>query len=185
MKYLALLASLLLTSGAALAQTYTNANLSGNYSYQTSNPQLYSWSKSFTCPTNTAITYTAVGSTTTQQVTYGTGTFDGIGTVTTTQTTVGIFNPTASANTTSVTWNSSCQVTKVNNGHVVYANSTTNTSTSTYSVQSNGSGTITSSGGTLTILLAGTNSSGISTTILLTGKQVNGQTIGSGIAIHQ
>jgi hypothetical protein len=184
-KHLALITSFLLLSVAAMAQTYSDASLNGPYAFQQTNPQTYTWFKLFKCPTNSAITFGVTGSQTTQQVGYGVVTFDGKGNLSITQTTIGNFNSSASANTTSVTWNSSCQVTAVNTGHVVYAASTTKTMTTTYSVQSNGTGTITSSGGTSTFILAGTNSSGISTTIFIAGKVVNGQTINAITAVHQ
>ena len=185
MKHRALIISLLLLSAAAMAQTYSDANLNGAYAFQSTNPQTYMWFKLFTCPTNSTITFGVNGSQTTQQIQYGVATFDGKGNLTVSQTTIGNFNSTASANTTSVTWNSSCQVTAVNTGHLVYAASTTKTMTATYSVQSSGTGTITSSGGTSTFILAGTNSSGISTTIFIAGKVVNGQTINAITAVHQ
>jgi len=184
-KHLALITSFVLISVAALAQTYTDANLDGGYAFQSTNPQTYTWFKVFKCPTNSAVTYGVTGSQTTQQIGHGVATFDGNGNVSITQTNIGNFNSAASANTTSVTWNSSCQVTSVNTGHVVYAASTTKTMTATYSVQSNGTGTVTSSGGTSTFILAGTNSSGISTTIFIAGKVVNGQTINAITAVHQ
>lgn len=182
MKHLALITSLLLISAAAMAQTYSDANLNGGYAFQSTNPQTDTWFKLFTCPSNSAITYGVTGSQTTQQVAYGVATFDGKGNVSISQTTIGGFNSTASANTASVTWNSSCQVTAVNSGHLVYAASTIKTMTTTYSVQSNGTGT-THDGSTF--ILAGTNSSGISTTIFVAGKVVNGQTINAITAIHQ
>lgn len=181
MKHLALITSILLISAAAMAQTYSDANLNGAYAFQQTNPQTDTWFKLFKCPTNLAITFGVTGSQTTQQVGHGVVTFDGKGNASITQTTVGGFNSTASANTTSVTWNSSCQVTFVNSGHLVYAASTTKTMTGTYAVQANGTGTI----GTSTFILAGTNSSGISTTIFITGKVVNGQTINAITAVHQ
>jgi hypothetical protein len=183
-KHLALTTSLLLISVAAMAQTYSNANLNGAYAFQLTHPQTYVWAKLFTCPSNSAMTYGVTGSQTTQQIGYGVATADGKGNLTISQTTIGNFNFTASANTTSVTWNSSCQVTAVNTGHLVYAASTTKTTAATYSVQSNGTGTITA-GGTSTFILAGTNSSGISTTIFIASKVVNGQSIDAITAVHQ
>lgn len=185
MKQLTLVTSLVLMSVASFAQTYSDANLNGPYALQTTNPQTYTWFKLFTCPSNTAVTFGVSGSQTTQKIGFGVATFDGKGNLSLTVTNIGNFNSTASANTTSVTWNSSCQVTKVNTGHIVYGPSTTSTTTSTYSVNSNGTGTITSSGGTSTFILAGTNASGISTTVFIAGKVVNGQPISATTAIHQ
>jgi hypothetical protein len=137
----------LLISAVSLAQTYSNTNLNGQYSIQFGQPAYDTWSKTFACPTNTSITYTPVGSTTTMTMTYGVGTFDGAGNVSFTMSNSGKMNATASANTMSVTWSSSCQVTGVNNGHIVYQAVATQAGTGTYSVKSNGTGTLTVSGG--------------------------------------
>lgn len=50
MKHVALITSLLLLSVTALDQTYSNANLNGNYSFNFGSPQNYSWSKTFYVP---------------------------------------------------------------------------------------------------------------------------------------
>jgi hypothetical protein len=185
-KHVALITSLLLLSGAALAQTYSNANLDGNYSVQFGSPQAYNWSKTFTCPSNSQITYTASGSTTGMSVVFGVITFDGNGNLSVTLTQTGQENQSASANTMSVTWNSSCQVVSVNSGHVVYKAATKKTQTGTYAIQSNGTGTMNEVGSSdsQTLLLAATNS-GVSATVLITTAQVNGKNIGTGIGVHQ
>jgi hypothetical protein len=126
MKHLRFAALLLLISATALAQTFSNANLNGSYAFQFGQPQTDTWSKTFSCPTNSAVTYTATGSITTATLTFGTLTYDGNGNVSLSLTNTGQFNSTASAATLSVTWNSTCQVTAVNNGHVVYQAATTN-----------------------------------------------------------
>ena len=119
-------------------------------------------------------------------VTSGVVAFDGIGSLSVTFTTTGNENQTASANTTSVTWNSSCQVVSQNNGHVVYQVASTKTQTGTYSIQSNGTGTMSETGSTdsQTLLLTATNN-GVSSTVLMSNPQVNGKTLGTGIAVHQ
>jgi hypothetical protein len=185
-KHIALIISILAISATAFAQTYSNANLNGSYSLQFGSPQTYNWSKTFTCPTNSQVTYTVNGSQTSMEVGYGVLTFDGNGNVSITFTQIGQENQTASANTTGVTWNSSCQVVKVNGGHVVYKAATNLTSTGTYSIQSNGTGTVSLSGSSQsqTLLLAATNN-GVSATVLITDPAVNGKTIGTGIAVHQ
>jgi hypothetical protein len=174
-------------SVAALGQTYSNANLNGNYSLQFATPETGMWSKTFTCPTNSGITYTANGSATTSDVLYGAVTFDGNGNLTMTFTEIGQINAPASANTMKVTWNSSCQVVSVNNGHVVYLAASTKTQTGTYSVQSNGTGTMNEVGSSQsqTLVLAGTSSAGLSSTVLVTDALVNGKSLGAGIAVHQ
>src|SRR5216684_2928617 len=117
MKHIGWIVAVLLLSATSLAQTYSNANLNGTYSVQFSSPSTYSWSKTFSCPTNSQITFTANSSITGNQVSFGTATFDGNGNVSISLTQIGSENQSASANTMSVTWNSSCQVIGVNNGH--------------------------------------------------------------------
>lgn len=186
MKKIALITLILLVSATGFAQTYSNANLNGAYSVQFGTPQSYNWSKTFTCPTNSQVTFTVNGSSTGMDAVSGTATFDGNGNLSLTITEIGQENQTASANTTSVTWNSSCQVVSVNSGHVVYKAASTKTQTGTYSIQSNGTGTMSETGSSqsLTLLLAAT-SNGLSTTVLLSNPIVNGKSIGTGIAIHQ
>ena len=186
MKHVALMTSLLLLSVTGWGQTYSNANLNGNYSFNFGSPQSYSWSKTFTCPTQSQMSYTLYSSQTGMNVVFGVGTFDGNGNVTLASTEIGRENQTASANTTSVTWNASCQVVSQNNGHVVYQAATKRTQTGTYSIQSNGTGTMSETGSSQsqTLLLAATNG-GFSTTVLITNTQVNGKTMRTGIAVHQ
>jgi hypothetical protein len=185
-KQVVLITSLLLLSITALGQTYSNTNLNGTYSVQFGSPQNYSWFKTFKCPTNSLVTYTVNGSQTGMNADSGVATFDGIGGLSVTLTSSGNENQTASANTTSVTWNSSCQIVNLNNGHVVYQAATTKTQTGTYSIQSNGTGTMSETGSSQsqTLLLAATNN-GISTTVLISNAQVNGKSLGTGIAVHQ
>lgn len=187
MKPIVLTALWLLIPAASLAQTYSNANLNGPYSFQFGQPAYDTWFKTFACPTDSAVKYTPVGSTTTTTLTYGVATFDGAGHFSFTASNSGKINATASANTMSVTWNSTCQVTSVNYGHIVYQALASQTGTGTYSVKSNGTGTLAVTGQktNLTLQLAGTSLAGISNTILLTTTQTNGSGIGTGIAVHQ
>ena len=97
-KHLALITSLLLLSVTALGQTYSNANLNGNYSFNFGSPQNYSWSKAFTCPTQSQITYTVNGSQTRHERDFRRGSVGGLSV---TLTSTGKENQTASANTTS------------------------------------------------------------------------------------
>ena len=186
MKHIVMIIAGLLLSATSFAQTYSNANLNGTYWVQFGSPQTYSWSKTFSCPTNSLITYTASTSMTGNNVGFGSATFDGNGNVTSTLTSIGNENQSASANTMSVTWNSSCQVVSVNNGRVVYQAASTKTQTGTYSVQSNGTGTMSEVGSSQsqTLLLAATTG-GLSTTVLMTNPIVNGKIMGTGIAVHQ
>jgi hypothetical protein len=186
-KPIALILACLLMSVAAPAQTYSNASLSGNYSVQFGTPAYDYWSKTFVCPTNSTVSYTAYGSITTMGASLGVASFNGAGAWSFSVTNTGRLNATASANTMSVTWNSSCQVTSVNNGHVVYVAAATQTGTGTYSVSSSGAATVKIKGqtNTFTLQLAATDSAGVSNTALWTGTQANGSSIGSGIAVHQ
>jgi hypothetical protein len=182
-KQIALTLSVLLMSVAAMSQTYSNANLNGNYAYNIGTPAYYTWSKTFTCPTNSSITYTPVGTTVTTAVGSGVAAFDGAGTFSASSTSIGKLNASGSANTMSVTWSSTCAVTKINYGHIVYMSPATTTITGTYSVTSTGTGTLTITGqtGTLSIQLADTTG-GISHTAFFTSTQTSGQTIGTGQA---
>ena len=74
----------------------------------------------------------------------------------------------------------------LNNGHVVYQAAPTKTQTGTYSIQSNGTGTMSETGSSQsqTLSLAATNN-GVSATLLISNPQVNGKTIGTGIAVHR
>ena len=181
------LAAGLMISGTAMAQSYSNASVNGKYSVQFLTPQYVTWSKTFTCPTQSSVTHTANGSITTMNGVQGMGTFDGAGNFTFSVTNIGKVDATGSANTTSVTWSSSCQVISVNNGHVVYLAAATQSDTGTYSIKSSGSGTLTIKGskGALMMQLAAANASGISDTVLLTTVQTNGSSIGTGIAVHE
>lgn len=176
----------ILTTSTAFAQTYSNANLNGAYSFQFGSAQTYNWSKTFTCPSNSTVSYTVNSSITGTDVVFGVATFDGNGNVSLSITEIGRENQAASANTTSVTWNSACQVVSVNNGHIIYQVAATKTQTGTYSISSNGTGTMSETGSSQsqTLLLTAT-SGGISSTVLITNPQVNGKTLGTGIAVHQ
>jgi hypothetical protein len=187
MKRYALLLCFLLVSVATFAQTYSNANLNGSYTIQLSDPYYAVWSKTFTCPSNSSVTYSASNSTTSVQLINGVLTFDGNGNLTAAYTEMGQFNSTGSANTMQVTWNSSCVVTHVNLGHIVYQTPTTGSGSGTYTVQSNGSGSfnIIGQSGSIDFQLAATGSNGISNNAQLYSPQVNGQNIGFGSAVHQ
>jgi hypothetical protein len=178
----------LMISGAAVAQTYSNASLSGNYFFHSETPVQYSWSKTFSCPTSTTVKYTTHNSITTTSGGRGIITMNGAGGYTMTVTNYGKLNATASANTMSVTWNSSCQVTAVNPGSVVYLATVTATGSGTYSVSSNGTGTLVPPGTNPTtqlLQLGEMDGANLSHTVLFTDQQVTGKGIGTGIAVHQ
>lgn len=188
MKRMILAVACLIISGVSAAQTFSNASLNGKYAIQFVTPDYVTWFKTFSCPTNSTVTYTAMGSTTTMNGVLGVGSFDGAGHFAATVTNFGKVDPSGSANTLSVTWNSACRVTSVNNGHVVYIATSTGTASGTYSVKSTGAGTLTltgQNGPPLAFQLAALDSAGISTTVLVTTTQTNGKSIGAGIAVHE
>lgn len=191
MKRLALLICLLsLISPAAWAVSFSDASLLGAYSLQLTTPETVTWAKTFSCPSNSSITFTVYGGKTTEHLTRATVTFHGNGSWSASFTEIGQVDVTASANTASVTWGSGCSVVNENRGNVVYKAPSTGTATGTYTVVASGTGTMsgtTSTGGTvgLNLTLAGTNASGVATTVLLSEPQVNGHEIGDGIAVHQ
>lgn len=186
MKNISLSIFSLLLSVAAPGQTYSDANLTGNYSVQLISPQTYKWARAFTCPTNSTVHTTVNGSQVGTNVVYGVATFDGAGKLTVSFNSTSKENNSASAATTSVTCNSSCQVVSVNAGHVVYLAPVTGTSTGTYSVASGGTGTMTLAAASqpFTLLLAAT-SGGISNNVLIASTAVNGKPIVTGTAVHE
>jgi len=182
MKHAVLVVSFMLVSVFALGAT--DASLDGKYAFQLGMPKNRSWAKTFTCPYDSHDTYVATGSFTTMEVVNGVATFDGKGSWSYTLAEVGQFNATASANTMSVTWSSSCKVESVNTGSIVYGPASTSTGTGKYSVESNGTGTMTGLPAVLTFSLAA-DSAGVCTTVLLTIAPATGQPIGTGLAVHE
>jgi hypothetical protein len=87
----------------------------------------------------------------------------------------------------SVTWNSSCQVTRTNPGHIVYLADTQQSQSGTYSVQSDGTGTITITGssGVEDFQLAATDSTGVSNTLYLRSPTTTGKISNAGTATRQ
>lgn len=159
--------------------------MNGNYAVQVTNPSLVTWAKLYACTSgNTTYSYTVTGSATVQNLSYGVASFDGIGKVTATVTQVGEANPAASANTTSIQWNSACNVISTYPGYVIDYAPTTKTYSGTYSVQSSGSGSM-NLGHNFSFVLAGSNSSGTSTTLLMSTPQQSATVVQSGIAILQ
>jgi hypothetical protein len=191
MKHFALLTSLLLLSVAGFAQTYSNASLNGNYSFQSPQPEFDTWSKTASCMYNgQKYTATGGGQTVSTQIISGVLTFDGIGSVTATFTQSGTFDQTLSDETVIITFNRQCKAT-VNNGAAVFDPPSAGSGTGTYSVQSNGSGTITltvqDGTATLDIELAGTTAGNISNTFLLysLGQNTPNKIDGTGVAVRQ
>jgi hypothetical protein len=186
MKHLTLIGILLFASAASVAQNYSNASVTGNYSIQITNPSAVTWSKLWTCTVeNKKAWYTVTGGTTVQNLSYGVASFDGAGNVTSTITLVGEVNAAASGNTTSVQWDSNCNVVSTKPGYAVYYAPANKTYTGTYSVQSTGSGSMNIGGQSFNLVLAGANVSGTSTTLLINSQQQNAAVILSGIAVLQ
>jgi len=184
-KHIASFALVFLLPVLASGQTHSNASLNGKYSFQVEIPLRLQWQKTFACPYNSSVKATAGGAISTMGVIYGVATADGNGNVTIVQTFVSVINQTASNNTTSVAWTTACAAT-LNNGHVVYAAPTTQTVTGTYSVQANGTGSISQSGSVSEVFqVAATDSAGVSHTILFHNPPVNGKAIGAGIGVLQ
>jgi hypothetical protein len=170
MRHFALVISVLLLSVTAFAQTYSNASLNGNYTFQSPQPEYDTWSKTATCKYNgQKYTATGGGQTVSTQLITGVLTFDGVGDVTGTFTQSGTFDQTLSDETVTITFNAQCKAT-INNGSAVFDPPSSGSGTGTYSVQSNGSGTITltTTNGTasLDLELAGTTAANISNTFL-------------------
>jgi len=191
MKHFALLTSLVLLSVTAFAQTYSNASLNGNYTFQSPQPEYDTWSKTASCMYNgQKYTATGGGQTVSTQLVSGVLTFDGIGTVTGTFTQSGAFDQTLSDDTVIITFNKECKAT-VNNGSAVFDPPSSGSGTGTYSVQSNGSGTIslTTSNGSadLAIELAGTTAGNISNTFFLYSLKTSApnEIDGTGMAVRQ
>lgn len=96
-------------------------------------------------------------------------------------TSVHTFNQVASNNTVTVTCTSTGPV--VNNGHAVLNGPVKGTMAGTYTVQSNGTGAMTLGGGGLIFQLAGSNSTGLRSTVIFSTS--GGTNLGTGIAVHE
>jgi sorbitol-specific phosphotransferase system component IIA len=185
-KIFALAISLLLLSVTAFAQTYSNANLNGSYTLQTTRTTYDSWAHSASCTFNgQTFTYSGGGQTVSTAVSSGVVTFDGIGSVTTTYTDAGEFDQTLSNASVVITFNSQC-VPTINNGSAVFDPSRKITQAGTYQVQSTGSGILSIKGQSSFQLAATTPTTNISNTMLFTFPNGVPHEINStGIAIRQ
>lgn len=193
MKHLAFAVCLgLFLACAAYAATPTpsKASLSGTYAFQmTTVNQLY-WNKtvSATC-SGTKYTLNLGGQSVGTQLYEGAVTFTGSGTFSLTMTQYGNFDQTDSNNTVSIacTGNKNSPYT-TNNGSAVFYSPSTVTGSGTYTVNSNGTGTMDVSGqggAVLNLTLGQLNSTGVAQIVLLrlvTGEPGEPST---GIAIHQ
>jgi hypothetical protein len=160
--------------------TTSNASLNGGYNFNFAGPHDNGWGQSLNCGSGTQF---YGGSETRDQVVLGTGTFDGAGNVTGTFTQYGKLDQTSSNATVS------CANT---NGNAVYFAPCSGTFTGSYSVQSNGSGTLTLTASTspcgtggsplsAIIQLAGACSSGLNNTFYLVAFRPDNSVESSGI----
>lgn len=153
-------------TSSATTPTTSNASLKGTYIFLIHNTKVDTWGQSLNCGGNFVF---MGGSRASSEVDIGTATLDGAGGLTGTFTDYGNFDS-ASSNATV-----SCS----SGGNAVYFAPQTGTVTGTYSVQSNGTGTITmsvSNGDTFSaqILLVGNcASTGVNDAFLLTGLNPN------------
>jgi hypothetical protein len=131
---------LLVAVSASFAATPTDASLKGNYSIQLTSIHLDQWSASITCPNPGGNEYTLNfgGTYVGNQPGLGVITFDGKGNVTGTVTVYGQFDQTES-NATVIP---SCTQGAGSNGNAVYDPPSVVTLKGTYSIQSNGTGTM-------------------------------------------
>jgi hypothetical protein len=167
------------SSGGSTISSASNASLNGAYNFTFTGPHDDSWGQTLNCGGNLQFWG---GSETRDQTVLGTANFDGAGNVSGTFTQYGKFDQTSSNNTVS------CG----NNGSAVYFSPCSGTFTGTYSLQSNGSGTMTltptggcpGSGGnpnSSIIQLAGACSSGLSNTLYMINFRTDNSVESSGI----
>jgi hypothetical protein len=189
-------ALLLVLAGNGYAQTRSVASLKGSYTFQLATPKLGYWSNSKECTykgkTNT---YTASNMNTYSELIFGVATFNGKGEVTVTLTFMGQIDQDASNDSIVI----SCAANGPTNtgGNIVYEPAATGTAAGTYTVGSNGAGSMTlhitsggpsgGSGGSQIIdfNLAGYGSNGVAATALLHDVEGESQHIGTGVAALQ
>ncbi|MFZ0685178.1 MAG: hypothetical protein WAM89_06500 [Terriglobales bacterium] len=130
---------MLVTVATSFAAPIGNGSLKGTYTFQLSQPQYENWNASMNCPNQNGGTYTVSGggNDVSSQAITGTITFDGEGNVKGSYTQYGNFDQGLSNATIQL----SCSG-PVNNGYAVYDPSESGTFTGTYSIHSNGVGTM-------------------------------------------
>jgi hypothetical protein len=139
MNRITIFAVCLLLSATSFAASTTNASVKGVYAFQLSNSHFNSWSASINCGPNNQTT-TFGGSSNSNQSVQGVMTLDGKGNITAgTYTQYGQFDQ-ALSNATVVP---SCTQGQGSNGYAVYDPPTPGTLTGTYTIGSNGTGTMT------------------------------------------
>jgi hypothetical protein len=179
MKRLTIAISILLLfvlTSSATTPTTSNASLKGTYVYMWSGAKERFWGAQLTCGGQSVF---MGGSEVAMEAVVGSATFDGQGSMTGTFTDYGNFDPASSNATVSCT----------SNGHAVYFPPTSGTLTGTYSVQANGTGTITDtlSNGTgpftTQISLVGNcASTGVNDAVLMAIPDSNNSIAGTGTA---
>lgn len=190
LRFLVAAAAILLMCGIAFGATPSATSLSGSYVFNFSQTQQAYWSKSISCTyKGDKNTYTASNWSAYTQLTYGTMTFNGKGQVTVTMTQVHMFNQDASNDSIVIKCGTEGGYTS-NGGQLVYDPAASGTMTGTYTVASDGTGSITigtgADAGTLDFDIGGYEnaSAGIASTLLLrTPESENSQ--GMGTAAHK
>ena len=186
LKFLIAALTIAVMCGVAFGETPSNASLKGTYSFNFSVSKEAYWSKSKTCTHNNVTnTYWVNAQTTYTELNYGTATFDGAGHVTLNMNDAHQFDQAASDASISITCAAGGGVNS-NSGQLVYSPLSTSKISGTYSVSSNGSGSITlpDGGGSVEINVGAVGSNGISTTFLMRSPPSD-DNLGTGMAVLQ
>jgi hypothetical protein len=179
-------AAMAVMCGVAFGATPSDASLKGTYFFNFAITKGAFWSKSKSCTykgiTNT---YTVNAQGTYTELNFGTATFDGKGHVTFNMNDEHQFDQAASDASISIVCATTGGITS-NSGQLIYEPTVTGTNTGTYSVSSNGSGTVTLSddGGSLDISLGAYGTNGVSTTVLMRSPATENN-LGIGSAVLQ
>jgi hypothetical protein len=181
-----LAAAILALSGSSFAASPSDASLSGTYIFQFSTTKQVSWEGTKTCQYGTkTLHFSGGGEDVNTEVVYGTITFEAKGKITVNFTDLHSFNQDASDASVSI----KCPVTEsgtptINEGRMVVDGPVSGAEPGTYSVQSNGTGSITLSEGPLLLDLGGFNSEGIATTLIVRSPESDNNQ-GTGVAFHK
>jgi len=185
-----LIGFVMLVAANAATPTPSKASLSGTYVFQTTTVNEVYWNKtvSATCA-GTKYTLTLGGQSASTQLNEGTATFTGTGTFSATMTQYGNFDETDSNNTVSITCtgNKNSPYT-YNTGHAIFYPPQSNTASGTYTVNSNGKGTMDvggQSGDVFNLSLGQLSSTGVAQVFLITQVTDSPGAASNGIAVHQ
>ncbi len=181
--------AMLALPAACVAASPNEASLSGTYVFHILTVKEVYWYNTKVCHYATGdYTYGGGGQAADGYVINGEATFNGKGDVSIKAVTLNKFNPTASNNTVTfgVCPAKIGEPMSITDGSMVTENEPAITVAATYTVNSDGSGTITlpDGQGSLSMNLSAFNSSGISTTVLLLNPN-NSTSVGEGIGIHE